>query len=136
MIEYKPIPNYENYTIGQDGTLINTRFNRIVKPILTKQGYHAVELWKNNERKQIFIHQLVAQAFVSKIEGKNIVNHIDGNRRNNHYSNLEWVTVQENNKHGFYRRNGKNISKMAIMKMYKRKQYKSVEDFLIDLMSF
>lgn len=46
------------------------------------------------------IHRLVAKAFVNgENEDNNIVNHIDGNKENNHYSNLEWCSISYNNKH-------------------------------------
>jgi hypothetical protein len=43
-----------------------------------------------------FVHRLVAMAFIERPEGKNIVNHIDGNPANNSATNLEWCTQQEN----------------------------------------
>jgi hypothetical protein len=50
--------------------------------------------------KDEFIHRIVAIAFVPKVEGKPHVNHRDGVKANNHYTNLEWCTPQENNEHG------------------------------------
>lgn len=48
------------------------------------------------------IHSLVAEAFLpSPSEGKWCVNHIDGNKSNNHSSNLEWVSYRENNIHAY-----------------------------------
>ncbi len=52
---------------------------------------------KTKKRKMTLIHRLVAFLFVSGItNGKNIVDHIDENKLNNYYKNLEWVTPREN----------------------------------------
>ena len=59
---------------------------------ISGSGYKTVTI----NRKQYSIHRLVALAWVDKVEGKNFVNHIDGNRLNNKASNLEWVTQKEN----------------------------------------
>lgn len=60
-----------------------------------------VDLWSSGKPKTFLIHRLVALAFIPKIEGKNSINHIDGNPRNNYVSNLEWCDHKENNNHAF-----------------------------------
>lgn len=58
-----------------------------------------VTLWKNGKRKDFLVHRLVAFAFIPMIEGKNCINHIDGNPKNNNVENLEWCNHLENNRH-------------------------------------
>lgn len=68
-------------------------------------------------RKNVFIHRLVAFAFMPFVEGKEFINHIDENTSNNHVSNLEWVTQKENQNHGGYqKRMAKTMSKVKDFK--------------------
>lgn len=62
---------------------------------INNRGYLAVEV----RNKTHMVHRLVARAFIPKPIGKDFVNHLDGNKLNNHVSNLEWVTIAENNHH-------------------------------------
>lgn len=77
-----------------------TRIPRIKQKILSpsskKNGYKAISLSYNCKVKFYSIHRLVAQAFIQKIDGKNYVDHIDGNRSNNYYKNLRWCNMKEN----------------------------------------
>ena len=65
----------------------------------SKAEYQMVKICYSDGHKYIRIHQLVANAFVEKAEGKNYVNHIDANKHNNRADNLEWVTQKENIAH-------------------------------------
>ena len=69
---------------------------RILKPFKNNKGYLEVSLVKDKIRSNKFIHRLVANAFIPKKQGKNIVNHKDFNPLNNNVENLEWVTQKEN----------------------------------------
>ena len=60
-----------------------------------------VTLWKDGKPNYYLVHRLVAYAFIPKIEGKNCINHIDGNPKNNNVENLEWCNHSENNNHAF-----------------------------------
>lgn len=61
----------------------------------TSHGYLTVNLAGRWCR----VHRLVATAFLPRLDGQNQVNHIDGNKTNNHVENLEWVTPRENMQH-------------------------------------
>lgn len=64
---------------------------------------YEVHLRKNNKRKCLKIHRLVADTFVYNDDptNKTTVNHIDGDRNNNKADNLEWVSYSENEKHAY-----------------------------------
>lgn len=72
---------------------------RILKPGLTKDGYETVQLSKLGLISLRQVHRLVAFAFCLKPEGCSVVNHKDGNKRNNTLSNLEWCTHSDNEAH-------------------------------------
>ena len=60
-----------------------------------------VTLWKDGKHADFLVHRLVAEAFIPKVDGKEFINHIDGNPKNNHVLNLEWCDYKENNNHAF-----------------------------------
>lgn len=60
------------------------------------KGYKLVSLSKNGKRKNEYVHRLVAEYFLDKKDGANVVNHKDCNPSNNKASNLEWCSQQEN----------------------------------------
>lgn len=74
---------------------------RWLKPRIDKDGYLRVALSKDGRKKYFFVHRLVATEFCEKINGKEMVNHIDGIKNNNKASNLEWVTPRENDIHAW-----------------------------------
>lgn len=75
------------------------RRGHIFKLVLSTAKYPTTTLSKHSKIKKFLVHRLVAEAFIPKIEGKDIVNHKDSNPQNSHVSNLEWCTYSENNIH-------------------------------------
>lgn len=66
-----------------------------------KTGYVRVTLGKNGKQKIYYVHRLVAKHFKEKKEIHTQVNHIDGDKENNHADNVEWCTPSENTKHAY-----------------------------------
>lgn len=97
---WKEIPK-SNYEVSNTGFVRNSKTKRILKNSIDSRGYYRVSLsyGKRGMQKVKGVHQLIAIAFVEKPEGKDFVNHEDGNKLNNHYSNLKWVTPKENTNH-------------------------------------
>lgn len=65
----------------------------------SKNGYYSVALNDGVLGKRINVHRLIALHFLPLIEGKNEVNHIDSDKSNNRFDNLEWVNRGENQSH-------------------------------------
>ena len=94
---FKTIPGYPNYRVSSWGRVQNILTGQFLKPHPTAKGYLRIDLWDGHGNKQhMRIHRLVAVAFVGNPFNKPQINHIDGNKRNNSYTNLEWVTDSEN----------------------------------------
>jgi len=94
---WKDILGYEGlYQISNLGRVKSKR--KVLKPI--KGEYLKVGLSKNGIQKTLTIHRLVAQAFVDNPNKLNFVNHIDENKNNNVFTNLEWCTNKYNVNYG------------------------------------
>lgn len=105
---WKDIKNYEGlYQVSNLGRIkslgnkINHKNSIYLKKRPNKYGYEYVILQNNKKKKSKTVHRLVAEAFISNLENKKQVNHIDGNKLNNNVDNLEWSTPSENIKHSF-----------------------------------
>ena len=92
------IDGYLNYQVSWWGRVVNTKTGRILKNLLGSHGYLHVSLSKNGKVKTHCIHVMVAQAWVSNPEDKKCVDHIDGDKTNNHYENLRFATHADNMK--------------------------------------
>ena len=104
--EYYEVSNYGNVRALQrevstsDGKIRKLGYMDL-KPIMNKTGYFTVNLCKDGEHKIHYIHRLVADCFVENPLCKDTVNHKDGNKTNNYFENLEWLTMGENMEHAW-----------------------------------
>ena len=119
MEEWKWIEGYENlYQISTEGRVksFKKKDPKILTPKRDGKGYYLmVCLSKDGNKKYCLIHRLVAQAFIPNFNNKEQVNHIDGNKKNNKVSNLEWNTPSENINHALD--NGLNQSRTPVLQL-------------------
>lgn len=79
-------------TVSESGTVM---IGEIELKQYDVNGYKQVKIGY----KHVYVHRLVAAAFIANPDRKPFVNHKDGNKSNNHVDNLEWVTAKENSHH-------------------------------------
>lgn len=101
--EWRRIPGFRDYEASADG-----RIRRLgaLKPLRThglSKGYHVATLPRVIQGETIWrtqkVHRLVALAFYGVPQDGYECNHINGNKLDNHASNLEWVTRSRNSIH-------------------------------------
>lgn len=99
---WRKIEENENYLISNRGSVFNLQKQHYLNPCtMSKSGYKYVKLSVfGGMPKNLYIHRLVARAFLLNPENKPIVHHIDGSRGNNAINNLWWCTAKENHNYG------------------------------------
>lgn len=96
------IPSEPRYLANKTGQLLNRRTKHILKGTKAPVGYMVMNLYNRLLKKDIttYMHRLICETFHGPpIGNKNHVNHKDGIKTNNYYTNLEWVTSKENWEH-------------------------------------
>ncbi|RXM57212.1 NUMOD4 domain-containing protein [Clostridium tetani] len=78
----------------------NRGIEKLLKQFEDSKGYLKVGLSKNKKSKHLFVHRLVAKAFIPNLNNYPIINHKDENPLNNSINNLEWCTYKYNNNYG------------------------------------
>ena len=102
MEQWREVVGYNGkYLVSNKGRVKNAKSGRILKERITHRGYVKVHLFRVNDDRNVFLHRIVAQAFIPNPQGKPQVNHIDGNKLNNNADNLEWCTNEENVRHSW-----------------------------------
>ena len=125
MEEWRKIPGYPSrFEVSNEGRVrvieyeylhplrgggfgLRTRPERVLKQTINaaRGGYAQVTMtYSDLGQRNVWsgkVHRLVALAFVENPHGLEQVNHVDSNKLNNNASNLEWVSVSGNVRHGY-----------------------------------
>lgn len=103
---WRTVPGYPAYEVSVDGVVRRCqgfrcrRAHRVLVPFVRPNGYAQILLYQGGQRRRFGVHQLVALAFLGpKPSPQHEVAHLDGQRLNNHVSNLAWLLHSENERH-------------------------------------
>lgn len=125
---------YPYYMISTFGNVYHRYREIIMKPSPETSGYLMISLSTKFGPKYFQIHRLVLMRFKPIQDCESLqVNHIDGNKKNNHLCNLEWVTRSENILHAYnngLHSYGGTISEelaTAIINLLKENKYQAKE---------
>lgn len=95
---WRTLDKYPNLEISDTGKVFNKDKGELMVPKENSCGYLRVS-FKGKVR--VFVHRLVALAFIPNPNNYPCVNHKDGNKKNNVSTNLEWVTYSQNTTHAY-----------------------------------
>lgn len=108
---WKDVPGFPGYQVSNTGRVRS--FYRVLAPDLVK-GYYRVRLYRNGRVSRIYIHRLVAMAFVPNPNSLPQINHKNEIKTDNRVENLEWCTAQYNNTYGTARKRAAKAKSKAI----------------------
>lgn len=102
MSDEKVIRGFNQYKINKMGIVFYKDTRIIVKSHPCRNGYRRVWIKTNNgKQKAMSVHRLVAKAFIPNSKRRPCINHKDGDKNNNFYQNLEWITHSTNTQHAY-----------------------------------
>lgn len=104
---WKDVKNYEGlYQVSNFGNVkrissfrgVNKQYlnDYYLKPLDNGKGYYRIKLSKNSFSKRVMLHRIIAEAFIYNTNNNKVINHINGNKKDNSIENLEWCTQSYN----------------------------------------
>lgn len=142
--EWRDVPEYEglyqasNYgrirsldniqhVVFKGKSISKRKYGKVIKPGKHRGGYSMVWLSKNGIVKAYTVHRLIADAFLPNPDGLPEINHIDGDKKNNAITNLEWVSRSENLNHAYKQLGRKNGNERKVVCIETGVAYKSIQ---------
>lgn len=118
-MDWKPHPYHDDIIVSEFGDVLSYKSGRWfeLKPSNNGTGYIRVGVGHSNPT---YVHILVAETYLDPVDptiGLE-VNHVDGVKTNNHFSNLEWVTKGENELHAY---------RLGLKKAWNRRRIRIIE---------
>lgn len=100
MEKFRVIPSYPEYGVSESGVIKSLKKDCVLKQYVLN-GYFIVDTFGESATETLPVHRAVALAWVENANPEmfNIVNHLDGDKTNNHRDNLEWTDFSGNNYH-------------------------------------
>ncbi len=95
-MEWRSCVWWDDYLVSDRGEVCRKKDGVVLKQYVQKSGYAAVFLKKDNWTSAVLVHRLVAMAFLSIVQGKDFVDHINTIRSDNRVENLRWVDAKGN----------------------------------------
>lgn len=105
--DFTIIPDFPNYLASKNGRIYSKPYKKFLKSI-NRRGFEEVQLANKGNKKSFLLHNLIADMFIEKAEGKNLVGHKNGDKSDNRVENLFRCTQGDLNKLGHKRVAGKN----------------------------
>ena len=108
-VKFRKIPSLKFlYEVSEDGRIVrNVKSKHQMSMSQDKGGYYRTHVMFNGKQVHRYVHVLVAECWLGeKPEGLEI-DHIDRNRKNNHYKNLRYVTRAQNHENRVFSEEGK-----------------------------
>ena len=97
----KKINGFNNFSITKDGRVFNTKLNLQRKLRVNKNGYSMLTLYEDGKNKTVYLHRLLAEAYIPNPDNLPVVRHLNDNKDDNRLENLAWGTKSDNEKDKF-----------------------------------
>lgn len=106
-IEWRNIRGFEDYLVSNYGDVISLKSGkkRVMKKSINIDGYYVYKLSKDGKQYTKRAGRMVAEHYVSVpswlSDSRKVVNHMDGDKNNDYYKNLEWTDASGNTHHAY-----------------------------------